>query len=348
MRAALAWDQPVSVPFVPAHTTPSSNRRLLLRSRPSCHPRIDDLQLEETARPTISAGQVLVRSIYLSADPVQRGWAAVQPLDTVMRGLAVGVIVESLRAGFIEGDLVFGTFGWQDYCVPAEGDILSHVAEPVLPASAYAGVLGMPGVTAWLALRGIAPPQAGQRVLVSTAAGAVGSVVGQLVSRAGALPYGLTGSPEKVARCLDRFGYIACADYKADDVEDFLSQHQAAGFETFFDNTGGWILDTAIRHMARFGKVIQCGTAATSSWSPPPFGLRNEREVLTRALTWTGFVVFDHRSLFNTAVQDLSRIVVDEGLNFDEDIDHGIERAPAALDDVISGRNVGKKLIFIG
>ncbi|RYD21245.1 MAG: NADP-dependent oxidoreductase, partial [Spirochaetia bacterium] len=175
--------------YVPAHTTPSSNRRLMLCSRPSAHPQGDDLQLEKSARPTISAGEVLVRSIYLSADPVQRGWAAVQPLGTVMRGLAVGVIVESLRAEFTEGDLVFGTFGWQDYCVPVEGDILSHVTNPVLPASAYAGVLGMPGVTAWLALRSIAPPQMGQRVLVSTAAGAVGSVVGQLVSRAGALPY---------------------------------------------------------------------------------------------------------------------------------------------------------------
>ena len=206
----------------------------------------------------------------------------------------------------------------------------------------------MPGVTAWLALTGVSPPSPGQRVLVSTAAGAVGSLVGQLVARANAVAIGLTGSEGKVTRCVQRFGYAAAANYKSEDVEGFLRSHGGEGFNTLFDNTGGWILDTALRHMARYGRIVQCGTAATESWSPPPTGLRNEREVLMRALTWTGFVIFDHHAQFGAAVEQLSRIAMETELFWDEDIEIGIEQAVHALDQVFSGRNNGKKLVFIG
>lgn len=334
--------------MIPDFSLPDANRRLVLARRPDGHPTARDMALDWAERPSIAPGQVLVRNIYLSADPVQRGWAAVLPIGDVIRGLAVGVVIESLNRRFPEGSLVFGMFGWQDYCVADAATILSCVASPVLPASAYAGVLGMPGVTAWLALTSIAPPSSGQRVLVSTAAGAVGSLVGQLVARAGGTAIGLTGSGDKVARCVGRFGYAAAADYKAEDVDDFLHAQSGEGFHTFFDNTGGGTLDTAIRHMARYGRIIQCGTAATASWSPPPCGLRNEREVLLRALTWTGFVIFDHHPQFGDAVAQLSRIAVEGELAWDEDIEIGFERACHALDEVFAGRNTGKKLVFIG
>jgi NADPH-dependent curcumin reductase CurA len=338
----------MNAPTIPSFTEPGSNRQMLLALRPNDHPLPGDLAPVEARRPDIGPGEFLVRNLYLSADPVQRGWASVQALGTVMRALAVGVVVESKAPGFAAGDLVFGSLGWQDYCVPGSEDILSHVRAPRVPASAYAGVLGMPGVTAWLALGTIAPPAPGQRVLVSTAAGSVGSIAGQLVAHAGAVPIGLTGSAEKVERCLSRFGYAACANYKADDLASFLESEKGAGFDTYFDNTGGWILDTAIRHMVRYGRIIQCGTAATPSWSPPPSGLRNEREVLMRALTWTGFVIFDHRETFGAAVEALTEVMLARGLAYDEDIDSGFGKVADALDDIFAGRHEGKKLIFIG
>ncbi|HUD28451.1 MAG TPA: NADP-dependent oxidoreductase [Novosphingobium sp.] len=338
----------MTTPAIPPFTEPGVNRQMLLARRPVAHPLPGDFAVVEQGRPTIGSGEILVRNIYLSADPVQRGWAAVQPLGAVMRGLAVGVVVESAAHDFAVGDLVFGAFGWQDYCVPMAEDILSHVRAPRAPASAYAGVLGMPGVTAWLALGTIAPPAPGQRVLVSTSAGSVGSIAGQLLAHAGAVPVGLTGSAEKVERCLTRFGYSACANYKTDDLAEFFRREAGEGFDTYFDNTGGWILDAAIRHMARHGRIIQCGTAATPNWSPPPSGLRNEREVLMRALTWTGFVIFDHRATFGTAVEALTDVLLSKGLDHDEEIDVGFGKAADGLDDVFAGRHEGKKLVFIG
>ena len=334
--------------FIPDFTVPGTNRRLVLARRPTAHPNAQDMAFDELARPTPGPGEVLVRNIYLSADPVQRGWAASLPIGEVVRGLAVGVVIESRNAAIAEGSLVSGIFGWQDYCVPGDDDILSCVSAPVLPASAYAGILGMPGVTAWLALKTLAPLARGQRVLVSTAAGAVGSLVGQLASHAGAVAIGLTGSEEKARKCCSSFGYTACANYKSEAVDVFLKTQAGDGFNTYFDNTGGWILDAAIRHMARHGRIVQCGTAATPNWFPIPKGLRNEREILMRALTWSGFVIFDHRREFGAAVEQLSRIVTEQEIRWEEDIDTGFDKARDALDAVFEGRNAGKKLIYIG
>jgi NADPH-dependent curcumin reductase CurA len=206
----------------------------------------------------------------------------------------------------------------------------------------------MPGVTAWLALSDIAPPSAGQTLLVSTAAGTVGSIAGQIAAHKGARVVGLTGSDEKVRRCVERFGYDTAINYRDGDLSDMLAQAAPDGFDTFYDNTGGSILDTAMRHMKRYGRIIACGTAATPSWSPPPTGLRNEREVLMRALTWTGFVIFDHADRFDQAVLGLSDMAETKGLRFDEDIDDGMAAVPHALPSVLSGANTGKKLVFIG
>lgn len=333
---------------MPAFDAPSANRQLLLARRPSGHPLSEHFELRTEARPAIGDGQVLVRNLYLSVDPVQRGWAASAALGEVMRGLAVGVVVESRNAAFAEGDLMFGIFGWQDYAIPGAESILTHVRAPRARASLYAGLLGMPGVTAHLALRLLAPLESGQRLLVSTAAGAVGSVVGQLAALAGVRAVGLTGDGGKVKKCLARFGYAACANYKTADVPAFLDDEAGEGFHTYFDNTGGWILDQAIRRMRRYGRVIQCGTAATPVWTPPPVGWRNEREILTRVLTWSGFYIFDHHTAFGEAVEHLTELHLQGLLNCDEDISAGFDKLPSALDELFSGANDGKKLVFIG
>lgn len=337
--------------LIPDYECPARNRQIRLSHRPQGSPDASVFELAAADVPVAGDGQVVVRNIYLSADPVQRGWIAnpqVQEVGAPIRALAVGIVTQSRIEGIGEGDAVYGIFGWQDYALAARGDILTHIGQPKAPLSAYAGALGMPGVTAWLALNDIAPPKSGQTVLVSTAAGTVGAMVGQIAARAGARTIGLTGSDEKVRLCTERFGYDRAFNYKEGDIGAVLSDAAPEGIDTFYDNTGGPILDTAIRHMKRYGRIIACGTAATPSWNPPPQGLRNEREVLMRALTWSGFVIFDHADRFETAVDSLTDLAREGDFHFEEDIDVGLEHAPNALPAVLSGANMGKKLILIG
>lgn len=337
--------------LIPAHSLPAVNRQIRLAARPQGSPSADAFAMTQSEVPLCEDGKALVRNLYLSADPVQRGWIAnpaMQAENDTIRALAVGIVTQSRLPGIDEGDIVYGIFGWQDYMLAGKSDILAHVRAPRVPVSAYAGALGMPGVTAWLALNDIAPPKPGQTVLVSTAAGTVGSMVGQIAARAGARTIGLTGSDEKVALCTGKFGYAAAFNYKACDLGEALEQAAPDGIDTLFDNTGGPILDTAMRHMKRYGRIIACGTAATPSWNPPPTGLRPEREILMRALTWTGFVIFDHADRFQAAVAQLTELAAAGDLHFEEDVDTGMDAARHALPAVLSGENVGKKLIFIG
>lgn len=337
--------------LVPTHDNPDRNRQVHLARRPSASPAASDFVLATAAVPLPAEGQVLVRNLYLSADPVQRGWIAnpdAQSLGEPVKALAVGVVVRSRLAGIAEGDAVYGLFGWQDYAIATRAAIFAHIGAPKLALSVYAGALGMPGVTAWLALGDIAPPKAGQTVLVSTAAGSVGSMVGQIASRAGARVIGLTGSDAKVRMCTETFGLDAAFNYRMNDLDAMLSAVAPNGIDTFFDNTGGPILDTAIRHMNRYGRIIACGTAATPSWTPAPTGLRNEREILLRCLRWEGFVIFDHADRFEAAMRELEALAVGQRFRFAEDIDTGIEATMTALPQVLSGTNLGKKLVYIG
>ena len=340
---------------IPPHSLPTRNRRVLLVERPTgipqaAHFRLDDAPLEKPAE-----GEALVRNLYLSVDPAQRGWAAdvsnyaaPVPLGAVMRALGVGLVVESRLDGIAPGDIIYGWTGWQDYCRLDTAGIISSVRAPDLPISLYAGLLGINGMTAWLALSRLGRPAAGEALLVSTAAGAVGSVVGQLGRAEGCRVFGLTGSDDKAALCVGRFGYDAAFNYKKGDWCEALAGHAPDGIDIFFDNVGGPILDAALRRMRVGGRIVQCGTASVASWEPPPTRLRNEREVLSRRLSWNGFVIFDHRPEFPAAVAHLASLVRDGRLAYDEDIETGIEAAPDALRQVYAGENAGKKLIFIG
>ena len=337
--------------FIPPFSTRLTNRQVILARRPAASPIAADFARKDVSIASPDEGQFLVRNLYLAADPVQRGWAAneaLTPLGQPMRALAVGVVVESRDDGIRSGDVVYGFFGWQDYKVATRGDLLSHIPQPRAPLSAYAGVLGMPGVTAWLALQDIAPPYEGAAMLVSTAAGTVGSVVGQIGQRAGAFVVGLTGSDEKVESCVRDYGYDVAYNYKSVDLAATLAEARPDGFNIYFDNTGGQILDTAIRAMARHGRIVHCGTAATPSWNPPPTGLRNEREILMRALICGGFVIFDHVARFPEAVEKLSDMVLNGDLKFHDHVEPGIERVSGALEALFADSNAPKTLVYIG
>jgi NADPH-dependent curcumin reductase len=340
---------------IPAYTSPDRNRRVILASRPVGIPQAEHFALDEAPLEAIGEGQFRVRNIYLSVDPAQRGWANAGanyadpvPLGGPMRALAVGVVVESRHPDFAEGLHLYGWFGWQDYAVVGPEAIMTRIEEVRAPLSAYAGVLGMNGLTAELALSRIGRPKTGDTLLVTTAAGAVGSVVGQLGREAGCRVVGLTGDADKVARCTGRFGYDAAANYKSGAVEAIIAGLAPDGVDVFFDNVGGPIHDAVIRTMKVGGRIVQCGTASIANWVPAPAGLRNEREVLMRRLQWGGFVIFDHAAEYPAALARLEALLAAGKLVYDEDIATGFEAAPGAIARLYAGENEGKALIFVG
>jgi NADPH-dependent curcumin reductase len=345
----------MTTPFIPSYTTPDRNRRVLLTSRPVGIPQADHFALDEASLEPVGEGQFRVRNLYLSVDPAQRGWANEGanyadpvPIGGVMRALAVGVVVETRHPDFPVGLHLYGWFGWQDYAVVGPQALMTRIDHVQAPLSAYAGVLGMNGVTAQIALSKIGQPREGDTVLVTTAAGAVGSVVGQLAREAGCRVVGLTGDDDKVARCTARFGYHAAANYKRGDLTEIIASLAPKGVDVFFDNVGGPILDSVIRQMNIAGRIVQCGTASVANWYPVPSGLRNEREVLMRRLIWGGFVIFDHKPDFPAAIAALAALIEAEKLVYDEDIANGYAAAPGAIARLYAGENVGKSLIFVG
>ena len=331
------------------------NRQMRLVARPVGIPQPEHFALVSESVPEIADGQMLVHNHYLSVDPAQRGWAndegnysAPVPLNTPMRALAVGEIIESRVPGFPKGEFVYGWFGWQSYCAATPDAVLRRVDPSTLPLSANLSLLGINGLTAYLAFNRLGNPKPGDHVLVSTAAGSVGSFVGQLARLAGCRPVGITGSPEKAALARARYGYAEMIDYRQEtDIALAIKRACPQGNDIFFDNTGGGIADAAIRSMRLNGRVIQCGTAANASWSPPPAGPRQEREVLTRRLRWSGFIIFDHIADFPAAATELTRLAARKEIVFDEEILVGLEQAPLALASLYRGANRGKLVVSL-
>lgn len=331
------------------------NRQIRLARRPQGVPRPLHFERVDAPVPDLSAGEILVRNHYLSVDPAQRGWANDEgnystpvPLNSTMRALAVGEVVDSRADGFAAGDYLYGWFGWQDYCVATPAAVLRRVTEKAIPLTASLGVLGINGLTAHLALHKLGRPQAGDTVLVSTAAGSVGSFVGQLAKIAGCRAVGVTGSPEKVATAVACYGYAQAIDYRHEaDIEAAIARACPDGIDVFFDNTGGAIADAARGLMRLHGRIVQCGTAATAAWTPPPTGPRAERNVLTKRLTWAGFVIFDHLDDFPATAAKLAALIESGQLIYDEDIVEGLENAPDALTRLYTGENRGKSIISL-
>jgi NADPH-dependent curcumin reductase CurA len=331
------------------------NRQVRLVARPRGIPQAEHFSLvtEPVAMP--GDGEILIQNRYLSVDPAQRGWAndegnysAPVPLNTPMRALAVGEILESNASGFRAGEHVYGWFGWQRYCVATPDAVLRRIIPSALSLSANLSVLGMNGLTAYLALHGLGDPKPGEHVLVSTAAGSVGSFVGQLAGIAGCRAVGLTSSAEKIAQARARYGYHDMINYR--EVADLGAAIRAAcpdGNDIFFDNTGGPIADAAIRTMRLRGRVIQCGTAANASWTPVPTGPRPEREILTRRLRWSGFIIFDHIAELKAAAARLTELALGGKIVYDEEILPGMEHAPGAIARLYRGENQGKLIIKV-
>lgn len=326
------------------------NRKVLLVRRPDGIPAASDFEIAESELPRAGDGEFVVRNLFLSVDPAQRGWASAEanyaaplPLGSVMRALAVGEVVESATADVAVGEYVYGWFGWQEYCATNAASILRRIDASRAPLSTALGVLGLNGITALLAFEELGRPKRGETILVSTAAGGVGSVVGQLARQQGLRTVGLTGDDRKVALCREAFGYDVAINYRAaHDLGAAVRSVSPHGIDIFFDNTGGRIADAVFPSMNAAGRIVQCGTASISSWIPAPEGPRREREVLTKRLVWSGFVAFDHLQRFDEAAARLERLLSGGKLAYREEILDGIEHAPGALARLYDGANLGR------
>jgi NADPH-dependent curcumin reductase CurA len=334
---------------------PRNNRQVRLRSRPNGIPQAEHFEIALVPVPPLAPGQVLVRNEWLSVEPAMRGWVNAvanysEPvaIGAVMRAFAAGRIVESTLPEWPVGTPVTGMFGWQDYAAVAPSAILRRIADEDLPMSTALGVLGINGITAHYGLLEIGKPRAGEVVVVSTAAGAVGSCVGQIAKLRGCRTVGIAGGETKRRLCLDRFGYDAAVDYKAPDFEQRLAKALPDGVDVYFDNTAGAISDAVLARLNVGARVVICGTASVANWDPPPLGPRVERHMLTKRARMQGFVIFDHPEHAPGALADLAGWVREGRLHYVEEVLEGIESAPDAIAGLYRGENLGKRLIRLG
>lgn len=333
-------------------TRPLINRRLVLAERPHGVPEPRHFRRDDVSLPGLAEGEFLVRNLCLSIDPAQRGWVNAganysQPvaIGAVMRALAVGQVMDSRNPQIARGDYLYGWFGWQDYCVATRAAVLCGFDPAHGSPSLALGVYGIPGITAYLALTDLGRPKAGETVVVSTAAGAVGSIVGQIARRLGCRVIGITGSAEKVQQCCSQFGYSAAINYRHGLEAAQLAEVCPQGVDVFFDNTSGAIADAVWPLLNIGGRVVQCGTAAVATWSPPPMMANRHRDVLIKRLSHQGFIIFDHAARFPGVIAQLASWVAEGSLVFREDIREGLDAAPEALAALYRGENHGKMVI---
>ncbi|MEM8624450.1 MAG: NADP-dependent oxidoreductase, partial [Pseudomonadota bacterium] len=277
------------------------NLQVILSSRPVGVPRPEHFTLQEAPIGSPGDGQVLVRLTHWSVDPAMRGWANDVPnysppvrLGDPMRAFAVGDVIASRHPDYAEGDVVEGLLGWQTHALVDGAKIARKVTETDLPRSYALGILGLNGTTAYFGLLESCGAKAGDTVVVSTAAGAVGSAVGQIAKITGCRTVGIAGGPEKTKQCLEEFGYDAAIDYKGEDVAEALATHCPKGVDCYFDNTCGPISDAVMTKLATGARITICGTAAVTEWDPVPMGPRVHRQLLVARARIQGFLVFDY------------------------------------------------------
>jgi NADPH-dependent curcumin reductase CurA len=314
----------------------------------------ENFEWHETEVPEPGAGEARVRNLYLSLDPAMRGWMSDAPsylppvaIGEVMRGGCVGRVEKSSDPELPEGAMVAGIFGWQDYAIArSDGpNRPSRIPDGVPPTLAL-GALGMTALTAYWGLAEIGKPQAGETVVVSAAAGATGSVVGQIAKIRGCRVVGIAGGAEKCAWIVDELGFDAAIDYHSEKVAARLREHCPDGIDVYWDNVGGEILEAALANLAMHARVVICG--AISQYNATTFnGPRNYMNLLVKRSRMEGFLVFDYAKRNGEALAELVPWVMDGRLRHREDVREGLEIAPAALVDLFEGKNSGKLLVHI-
>jgi NADPH-dependent curcumin reductase len=326
------------------------NKRVVLASRPQGWVSEANFRIEEAPVPEPAEGQVLVKNLWLSLDPYMRGrmndtksYAAKQEVGEVMVGQTVGEVLESKHPKYRKGDHVLTPFGWQQYgCSDGKG--FSKVDATRAPAQAFLGVLGMPGVTAWVGLLDICQPKEGETVVVSAASGAVGSVVGQIAKLKGCRAVGIAGGSKKCGYVVDELGFDACVDYKAGRLNEDLKTATPNGVDCYFENVGGEIMDAVLRRMNPFARMAVCGLVSQYN-STDPYGVKSIGSILVNRIKVQGFIVSDRMELWAKALPELTGWVAGGKIKYRESIIEGLENAPRAFIGLLRGENFGKQLV---
>lgn len=334
----------------------NTNRQWLLAKRPHGMVGEENFEYVETPIPEPGEGEVLVRNLYLSFDPTQRGWmedaeSYLPPvqLGEPMRAGSVGQVTESKNAGFAVGDLVQTTGGWQDFVVidPDQAVMgLNKVPEGIEPEMMMS-VLGITGLTAYWGLLDLGKPQAGETVLVSGAAGATGSIAGQIARIKGCRVVGIAGGPQKCAWLKDEAGFDAVIDYKNEDVGARIAATCPDKIDIFFDNVGGDILQAALDHINMHARVVLCGGISAYNATEPVPGPANLMNLIIMRARMEGFIVIDYMDRAAEAVQELLGWIASGDLKYQVDLQQGFENIPSTLQRLFTGQNLGKQLLKI-
>ncbi|OBK92344.1 NADP-dependent oxidoreductase [Mycobacterium asiaticum] len=331
------------------------NRRFLLRERPTGRIGPNTFELDEQLIPDIGDGEALVRVDWISLDPTNRAWINDLPsylppvgIGEVMRGGGIGEVIASKNPNLPVGQVVQGLLGWQEYVVASASTMVMpvEVAEGVSP-SAYMGALGMTGLTAWIGIRDIGKPKPGETVVISAAAGAVGSVAGQLAKADGARVVGIAGGPEKCALLTDELGFDAAVDHKAPDWAAQLAAATPDGIDVDFENVGGDIMDAIFARLNINARVALCGLISGYNDAEPPPGPRAFGNLLVQRATLQGFIVLDHLGRAQEAVSEIAGLISAGKLTPLETVVEGFEQLPTAINMLFDGKNVGKLMVKI-
>jgi hypothetical protein len=332
-----------------------SSRQVKLAARPIGEVKPSDFEIVEVDLPEPGENEFVVELTHISIDPAMRGWmndtrSYIPPvgIGEVMRAGGLGTVVASRHEGFAEGDTVRGMFGVQEHAVSDGGGVESIAVSDESSFEAHLGVLGMTGMTAYFGLIDVGKVQPGDTVLVSGAAGAVGSVVGQLAKIKDARAVGIAGGAEKCGMLVEELGFDAAIDYKSDDLRSELRKHTPDGVDVFFDNVGGEILDLGLTRLGRGARVAICGAISQYNNAAPAPGPANYMMLLVARATMAGFLVFDYFERFPEAVADMSRWLAEGRLQSIEDtVRGGVESFPEMLARLFGGQNTGKLVLEV-
>ncbi|MGD6817848.1 NADP-dependent oxidoreductase [Metabacillus sp. 84] len=330
----------------------TTQKQIELAQRPNGMPDKDTFRFTEASVPEPNQGEVLIRTLYLSVDPYMRGrmqdtksYVEPFPLNEVIHGGAVGEVVQSKADGFSRGDTVVGMLGWQEYsAVPAKA--IRKIDPDIAPVTTALGVLGMPGLTAYFGLLHIGQPQEGETVVVSGAAGAVGSIVGQIAKIKGARVVGIAGTDEKT-QYLKELGFDETINYKTDHVEQALEKACPHGIDVYFDNVGGEISDAVYSQLNKFARVPICGAISSYNKAGEDLGPRVQTKLIRSSALMKGFVVGDYSDRFEEGSRQLGAWVQNGSLKYEETIVEGFENIPEAFLGLFKGSNLGKQLVKV-
>jgi hypothetical protein len=332
----------------------STNHQVRLAARPSGLPKPSDWELTEEPIPTPGPGELVVEVTHLSVDPAMRGWmnagaSYIDPVEigAVMRAAGVGRVLSCEHPGFEPGDHVSGAFGVQQYAL-SDGRGLIKIDPSLAPAPTYLGTLGLSGMTAYFGLLDVGKLKEGDTVAVSGAAGAVGSIVGQIAKIKGARVIGIAGGETKCHWLVDELGFDAAVDYKSQDVRRTLRESAPDGIDVFFDNVGGDILDAVLTRLARGARIVICGAVSQYNSTDGVRGPDNYLSLLVARASMTGMVVFDYAPRYGEAARELGAWLADGSLISREDVvEGGVHAFPEALLKLFAGENIGKLVLDV-